>query len=151
MISRRKIALTLLLLCSAFSYAQNASLYEFNHLSSLYFSKQTDSLKKAWVCKEEFDKKVTQKKFKEIWDERTEFLIKSLKDNDYVYSSEIQAYLEGIVISAISGWPWRTSRWKGMYSACPTLKPISTERSSSSPINSAGKPQWLTYLCITNS
>jgi len=97
MISRRKIALTLLLLCSAFSYAQNASLYEFNHLSSLYFSKQTDSLKKAWVCKEEFDKKVTQKKFKEIWDERTEFLIKSLKDNDYVYSSEIQAYLEGIV------------------------------------------------------
>lgn len=77
--------------------AQKNVLYDYQDLSSQYYSKQKDSLKKAWVCKPVFDSKATQKKYKEIWGGRTDFLLESLKDDNYVYNSEILAYINGIV------------------------------------------------------
>ncbi|WP_298741799.1 M48 family metalloprotease [uncultured Chitinophaga sp.] len=94
---KRLLAAALLILCCHCSYAQNKELYRYQDLSHLYYQKQLDSLKKAWACPAVFKQKETQKQYKELWDDRTDFLTKALKEDNYVYDKELLAYIDGIV------------------------------------------------------
>lgn len=65
-------------------------LYSYQQLSNLYYAPQKDSLKKAWVCPEVFNDRPVQKKFRELWDERTNFMVKnSLKE---IHDSKYERY-----------------------------------------------------------
>lgn len=93
-----KILLTstlLLLLCCA--YAQQHDLYNYQDLSHLYYQKQKDSLKKAWTCPTTFKEKDAQKKYKEIYDNRTDFLLAAITQDDYVHDREVYPYIAAIV------------------------------------------------------
>lgn len=93
-----KIHLSLLLLLAASGlYAQDNGLYTYQDLSHIYYAKQRDSLKKAWVCPPEFREKATQKKYKDIWDERTAAVTSAINDDDYVHDKEVYGYIDDIV------------------------------------------------------
>jgi hypothetical protein len=95
-----KHLMLLLFLCLAGSsklHSQQKDLYTYQDLSAFYYKKQQDSLKKAWTCPAVYKEKVTQKQFKEIWDERTTFFTSAIEDNNYVYDKEICRYLDEIV------------------------------------------------------
>jgi hypothetical protein len=79
------------------TYSQAQNLYNYQELSHLYYQKQKDSLKKAWVCPIAFKEKSAQKKYKEIWDSRTDNLVGSINSDDYVHDREVYAYVVGIV------------------------------------------------------
>ena len=90
-------AVALILLWSGNTFAQSNSLYSYQDLSHFYYSKQRDSLKKAWACPTAFKDKAAQKKYKEIWDQRTEGLLGAINGDDYVHDSEVYTYVDGIV------------------------------------------------------
>ena len=93
-----KIQLSALLLLTVSGlYAQDNGLYTYQDLSHIYYAKQKDSLKKAWVCPQDFKEKPTQKKYKEIWDARTDYVTAAINDDDYVHDKEICGYIDGIV------------------------------------------------------
>ena len=79
------------------SKAQTGPLYTYQQLSKDFYSKQKDSLKKAWLCPVIYKNKETQKKYKEIWDSRTDFITGAIDDQNYVYEPELYNYLQGIV------------------------------------------------------
>lgn len=92
--------LILVLITSVFSYcsiAQNHNLYTYQDLSKFSFSKQKDSLKKNWICPQVFKDKATQKKYKEIWDSRTEFITSAIDDNDFINDGDIYNYVNGLI------------------------------------------------------
>jgi hypothetical protein len=80
------------LLTSATALAQPGSLYSYRDLSHFYYARQKDSLKKAWDCPEAFKEKAAQKKYKEIWDSRTERVTNYIADDAYVHDKEIGGY-----------------------------------------------------------
>jgi Zn-dependent protease with chaperone function len=88
---------SILLILMSVAYAQPQSLYSYQELSHLYYQKQKDSLKKAWVCPTAFKDKAAQKKYKEIWDERTDGLLGAINSDDYVHDNEVYSYVDGIV------------------------------------------------------
>lgn len=93
-----KILMTCILLTRISSlYAQPQSLYSYQDLSHLYYQKQKDSLKKAWVCPTAFKDKAAQKKYKEIWDERTDGMLGAINNDDYVHDNEVYNYVDDIV------------------------------------------------------
>ncbi|HLZ88521.1 MAG TPA: M48 family metallopeptidase [Puia sp.] len=97
---RLKIHLSLCsaaLLLAAGAFAQSNSLYSYQDLSHFYYSKQRDSLKKAWVCPNSFKEKAAQKKYRDIWDARTDAIIGAINDDDYVHDNEVYNYIDGIV------------------------------------------------------
>lgn len=77
--------------------SQSTVLYRYQDLSHLYYQKQKDSLQKNWTCPIVYKDKDVQKKYKEIWDERTEFFTGAIKDDDYVYDQEVYNYVAGII------------------------------------------------------
>jgi Zn-dependent protease with chaperone function len=85
------------LLLTTGAVAQSGSLYSYQDLSHFYYSKQKDSIKKAWVCPNSFKDKAAQKKYKEIWDGRTEYLADAINDDAYVHDNEVETYVKGIV------------------------------------------------------
>lgn len=94
----------LLLLLVVFSHAsrsQTKDLYSYQELSHLFYQKQKDSLKKQWACPARYKEKTTQKKYKEMWDERTSFFLDAIDDDDYVYDKEICDYM-GSLFSEIA-------------------------------------------------
>lgn len=93
---RTTIILALLFTLSAAS-AQRQRMYAYQDLSKTYYKKQKDSIESAWKCPAVFDERATQKKYKEIWDDRTRFVTKSFDDNDYVYDKEVANYVYGII------------------------------------------------------
>jgi hypothetical protein len=94
----KAIRLTLFfLLFPFFVTAQDHQLYSYQNLSKFSLSKQKDSLKKNWVCPELFSAKATQKKFKEIWDQRIEFISNAIEANDYVNDGEVYKYVNKII------------------------------------------------------
>ncbi len=99
MCSRRLPMLMLILILSfaAGLSARTQTLYSYQELSHLYYGKQKDSLKKAWVCPAVYSDKATQKKYREIWDERTEFLTGAIANDNYVRDREVYDYIEGII------------------------------------------------------
>jgi hypothetical protein len=72
-------------------------LYSYQQLSNSYYAPQKDSLRKAWVCPEVFDDRSAQKKFRELWDERTTFLATAIEKQYFVYEPEVNQYLQGII------------------------------------------------------
>jgi Zn-dependent protease with chaperone function len=85
------------LLLTAGAYAQSGSLYAYQDLSHFFYGKQRDSLKKAWVCPSSFKDKAAQKKYKEIWDERTDGILGAINEDAYVHDNEVYAYVDGIL------------------------------------------------------
>jgi Zn-dependent protease with chaperone function len=73
------------------------SLYSYQDLSHFYYSKQRDSLKKAWICPSSFKDKAAQKKYKEIWDTRTDGITGAINGDDYVHDNEVYDYVDAIV------------------------------------------------------
>ena len=76
---------------------QNNTLYTYQELSKTFYTKQKDSIRKAWICPDIYKNKATQKKYKEIWDSRTDFITDAIDKQDYVYEPEVFTYVQNIV------------------------------------------------------
>jgi hypothetical protein len=81
----------------AYASAQNTQPGKYNQLSKSSYAKQKDSLKKALVCPVLFKKKETQKKYKEFWESRTDFITTAIDDNDFTREPAIYDYVSGIL------------------------------------------------------
>jgi hypothetical protein len=81
--------------------AQTKSLYSFQDLSHIYYKKQKDSLTKAWTCPAIYKDKNTQKKYKEIWDERTSFFTGAIDGDNYIRDNEVYDYVDGIITQIV--------------------------------------------------
>src|SRR5687768_9347314 len=81
--------------------AQTNILYNYQDLSHFVYQKQKDSLQKAWTCPAAFKEKATQKKYKEIWDERTDFVISAIENDNYVRDKEVYTYVDGILAQIV--------------------------------------------------
>ncbi len=77
--------------------AQSKNPYSYQDLSQLFYGKQKDSIKKNWSCPALYTDKNTQKKYKEIWDSRTDFITGAMENNNYVFQQDIYNYLSGII------------------------------------------------------
>jgi hypothetical protein len=93
----------LCLIMSASALAQQSSLYTYQDLSHFYYARQKDSLKKAWNCPDVFKEKAAQKKYKEIWDGRTDLVTGYIADDAYVHDKEVGDYVEGVVNQLVAG------------------------------------------------
>lgn len=78
-------------------------LYSYQDLSHFYYEKQKDSLKKTWVCPDAFKEKAAQKKYKELWDQRTQEVTGAMADNDYVHDKDVYDYIDAILRQLIDG------------------------------------------------
>lgn len=87
----------LLLLFPFLSAAQTNSLYTYQQLSRTFYAKQRDSLKKAWACPNIYKDKSTQKKYQEICDSRTDFIVNAIDNQNYVFEPEVFGYIQGII------------------------------------------------------
>jgi hypothetical protein len=88
----------LFLLLSMFGLkAQTTNSYTYQELSHAFYTKQVDSIKKNWVCPVVYKNKDTQKKYKEIWDERVDFITSAIKGDNFVYEKETYNYISGII------------------------------------------------------
>jgi Zn-dependent protease with chaperone function len=101
-LSRLACLVSCLLVCAATvaqppAQIQPNSLYTYQDLSRFYYSRQKDSLKKAWACPDAFKEKAAQKKYKEIWDNRTEWVTNYIATDAYVHDKEIGDYVQSIV------------------------------------------------------
>ncbi len=89
--------LVALLILSTTTYAQDNGLYTYQDLSHIYYARTKDSLRRTWTCPPLFKDKTTQKKYKEIWDGRTEMITDNINSDDYVHDKEVYGYIESIV------------------------------------------------------
>jgi Zn-dependent protease with chaperone function len=105
---RAAVIVLLLSLFGGESPALAQPLYTYQELSNIYYAPQKDSLKKAWVCPEAFSERAVQKKFREIWDNRTDFMISAIEKQHFVYEPETYGYLQGIINQLIAA---NTSRF----------------------------------------
>src|SRR5579872_221545 len=79
------------------SYAQVKPLYTYQDLSHIFYAKQKDSLKKAWSCPSIYKNRETQKQYREIWDQRTDFITQAIQDDAYVKDEDLYPYIDGII------------------------------------------------------
>ncbi|HTI89113.1 MAG TPA: M48 family metalloprotease [Puia sp.] len=93
---KKLMPLALVVLCIS-AHAQVKNLYAYQDLSHFYYEKQKDSLKKAWVCPDTFKEREAQRKYREIWDRRTEAVVGALTNNDYVHDKEVYNYIDDIL------------------------------------------------------
>src|SRR6201992_871388 len=93
----KPFGLVICLFVCASALAQPISLYSYQDLSHFYYSKQKDSLKGAWSCPDAFKEKATQKKYKEIWEGRTEWVTGYIANDAYVHDKEVCDYLQSVV------------------------------------------------------
>ena len=82
--------------------AQTKSMYSYQDLSGTYYQKQKDSLAKYWTCPSLYPDKAEQKKYKEIWDSRTDFITGALADNSFVHDAEIYGYIDNIIAQLVA-------------------------------------------------
>ena len=87
----------LLIVLMAGSYAQVKPLYAYQDLSHIFYAKQKDSLKKAWSCPSVYKSRETQKQYREIWDQRTDFITQAIQDDAYVKDDDVYPYVDGII------------------------------------------------------
>jgi len=87
----------LLIVLIAGSYAQVKPLYAYQDLSHIFYAKQKDSLKKAWSCPSVYKSRETQKQYREIWDQRTDFITQAIQDDAYVKDDDVYPYIDGII------------------------------------------------------
>ena len=91
-----------LLFVTVFSFpfivsAQSGEPYTLQELSNAFYNKQKDSIKKNWICPVLFKEKETQKKYKESWDSRTDFIVDALAAKNFVHDNEVYNYIDGIL------------------------------------------------------
>ncbi|RYD54489.1 MAG: peptidase M48 Ste24p [Sphingobacteriales bacterium] len=79
------------------STAQQKELYSYRDLSHKYYAAKKDSLKKNWTCPAVYKEKATQKKYKEYWEDRTDYITGAMERRCFIYEKEVQAYIDGIV------------------------------------------------------
>src|SRR5947209_12120096 len=81
----------ILLLLAGFikGQAQSKDLYSYQDLSHIYYLKQKDSLQKNWTCPPIYQNKETQKKYKEFWDSRTDFITNAIMGKNFVHDKEV--------------------------------------------------------------
>lgn len=84
------------------SKAQIKTLYNYQELSHIYYQKQKDSIAKNWTCPALYQVKATQKKYKEIWDSRTEFITTALANKDFVHEKEVYDYVSDIILQIVT-------------------------------------------------
>ncbi len=99
------ILLLIILVFSNSTRAQNNSLYSYRDLSEFSFANQKDSLKKAWNCPQLYKDKETQKKYKELWNSRTDFITSAIDADDYIKDGTIYNYLSSIVSDLVKANP----------------------------------------------
>ena len=106
-----RAALVSLVLCLFWSCvsAQYQPLYTYQQLSGTYYAAQKDSLKKAWVCPDVSSDKSVQRKFRELWEERTSFVTTAIEKQHFIYEPELSHYLQGIIDQLIAANPERFS------------------------------------------
>ena len=100
----RKLLLIAICFSSLTTTAQNNasnSIYFYKDLSSIYYAKQIDSLKKALVAPKLYSKE-TQKKYEEYYGERVASICNALKNNEYLYSQPINDYISSILKEIIT-------------------------------------------------
>ncbi|CAN5827901.1 hypothetical protein BH11BAC3_BH11BAC3_14910 [soil metagenome] len=78
-------------------FAQGTSISRFDELSRFSMAKQKDSIKKAWVCPSRYKDKEKQKKYAEIWNSRTDFLLNAIQANHFIYNKPLVEYVDGII------------------------------------------------------
>src|ERR1700722_10629679 len=77
--------------------AQVKSIYTYQELSKTFYAKQKDSLKKAWICPDLYKDKATKKKYQEIWNSRTDFIVSAIDNQNFVFEPELGNYLQSII------------------------------------------------------
>src|SRR5687768_17281188 len=96
----------LTLICLTLLYsglnAQHKNLYSYQELSHFFYEKQKDSLKKAWTCPSIYKEKETQKKYREIWDGRTDFITSAIASDNYVRDADVYNYVQEIILQIVS-------------------------------------------------
>jgi hypothetical protein len=96
----------LTLICLTLLYsglnAQQKNLYSYQELSHFFYEKQKDSLKKAWTCPSIYKEKETQKKYREIWDGRTDFITSAIASDNYVRDADVYNYVQEIILQIVS-------------------------------------------------
>ena len=95
--NRTLFLVLIFLILSLISDAQTHNLYSYSDLSAFSLAKQKDSLKKAWDCPQLYKDKSTQKKYKEIWSARTDFVTSAIGANNYINDNEIYNYIEALI------------------------------------------------------
>lgn len=95
--SRPLLTVLLFVVTAHFAFSQQKDLYSYQQLSHLFYQKQIDSLKKAWVCPETYKEKAVQKKYREIWDDRTTQIIRYFTNDNYVFDQELYQYVQEII------------------------------------------------------
>lgn len=107
-----RAAPVLLVICFLWSpvSAQNQPLYTYQQLSNTYYAAQKDSLKKAWaVCPDVSTDRSVQRKCRELWEERTSFVISAIEKQHYIYDPELQHYLQDIIDQLMAANPQRVN------------------------------------------
>ncbi len=97
----KPLLIALLAIISLQATSQTQSLYSYQDLSHFYYQKQKDSLTKAWACPSLYKDKETQKKYVEIWNDRTKFITDAIKDDDFLHDKEVHSYVEGIITQIV--------------------------------------------------
>ena len=59
-------------------------------------------MKKYWVCPSIYKNKETQKKYKEFWDSRTEFITDALQAKNFVHENDIYNYVDKIISEIVA-------------------------------------------------
>ncbi len=94
--------LPLLTICFYTTICAQKTLNSYQELSHLFYARQVDSIKKAWICPNTYTQKETQKKFKELWDDRTSFLASTIENRSYVHETEVYEYISAIVTEIVN-------------------------------------------------
>ena len=77
--------------------AQVSNPYDYMSLSHVVNAKLKDSLKKKWEVPSAFKNKETQKKYKEFWEARTNFVVNAITNKSYISEREVYNYLDNIL------------------------------------------------------
>jgi hypothetical protein len=87
----------LLSLSATISKAQTPNPYNYQDLSHAATIRLRDSLKSKWTAPEIYKSKETQKKYKEFWNDRTEFIVNGIDNKNFIQEKEVYAFVDGIV------------------------------------------------------
>jgi len=104
MIPLKRLITTLVLFCIVLN-ARSQSIYSYAQLSKTFYARQKDSLKKNWDCPTLYKEKATQKEYRTIWDDRTNFIVNAIDDQNYVYEPGVFNYVQGIINDIVNGNP----------------------------------------------
>jgi len=77
--------------------AQSGNPYQYQDLSDVVYRQKKDSIKKFWACPSLYSDKATQKKYKEIWDSRIDFITSAIENKSYLHEKEIYNYISAIM------------------------------------------------------